>query len=137
MGDGLRAIDQNAGAMPVSHLDHLSDGRDGAERVRDMREGHLPGGRSEQGLVGIQSHLPAIVDGNHAQAGARVDAELLPRHDVGVVLEPGDDDLVVATDVFPAPALRHEIDRLGGQERIFMWSAMHLAAAGTGPEPPP
>ena len=34
----LRAVDDDDGAMPVRHGDHLADRRDGAERVRDLRE---------------------------------------------------------------------------------------------------
>jgi hypothetical protein len=55
-----------------------------------------------------------VIDRNDAQVSTRLQAQLLPRHDVGVMLEPGDDDLVVAIDVLPAPALCHEIDRFGG-----------------------
>ena len=40
--------------------------------------------------------------------------QLLPGHDVGVVLEVGDDDLVALADVLPAPALGDEVDALGG-----------------------
>jgi hypothetical protein len=40
-------------------------------------------------------------------------AELLPRDDVGVVLEPRDDDLVARADVAAPPALRDQVDRLG------------------------
>ena len=40
------------------------------------------------------SIVAAVVDRRDAQLGALLGAELLPRHDVGVVLELGDDDLV-------------------------------------------
>ena len=56
----------------------------------------------------------AIVDRGDAQARALLGAELLPRNDVGVVLEPGDDDLVARADVAAPPALGHEVDALGG-----------------------
>ena len=55
----------------------------------------------------------AIVDRRDAQPRARLGAQLLPRHDVRVVLEVGEDDLVARADVAPAPALRDEVDALG------------------------
>ncbi len=97
----------------MRHFDHLLCGRHGAERVRDLREGDEPGAGSEQLLVGIEPNLPMIVDGDDLQHRARLRAELLPGHDVGVMLKPGDDDLVILADVLSAPALRDEVDGLG------------------------
>ena len=56
---------------------------------------------------------PRVVDRRDAEARALLGAELLPRDDVGVVLEPRDDDLVAGADVAAAPALRDEVDSLG------------------------
>ena len=53
----LGAIDQNMRPIPARHLDHLAGGRDGAERVRDLRKRHQPGARPEQLLVGVEQHL--------------------------------------------------------------------------------
>ena len=78
--------------------------RDGAERVRDLRERDELRARAEQLLVLLEEDLAAVVDRHDAQAGARLRAELLPRHDVGVVLEPGDDDLVALADVAAGPS---------------------------------
>src|SRR5262249_52350132 len=68
---------------------------------------------SEELLVLVQADLTAIVDRRDAQARALLRAELLPRDDVRVVLEPGDDDLVALRDVAAPPALRDEVDPLG------------------------
>ena len=57
---------------------------------------------------------PRVVDRRDAQLRALLGAELLPGHDVGVVLEVRDDDLVALADVAPAPGLRDEVDALGG-----------------------
>ena len=38
----------------------------------------------------------------------------LPRHDVGMMLELADQDLVAGLEKSRAPALRDEVDRLGG-----------------------
>ena len=67
--------------------------------------------RAEQLLVFVEHDVAAVVDRGDAQLRARLRAELLPGHDVGVVLEPGDDDLVARPDIAPAPALRDEVDR--------------------------
>jgi len=111
--DGLRAIDEHARAIAVSYLDHLARWRDGAEGFRHLAERHQPGARTQELLVFIEHDLAAIVHGGDAQAGALLGAQLLPRHDVGVMLQPGDHDLVVLAEVLPAPALGDQIDGLG------------------------
>ncbi len=113
MRDGLRAIDENARAIAVRHLRHLLRGRHGAERVRDFGERDELGARPEQLLIRVETNLPVIVHGHDLQHRARLRAKLLPRHDIGVMLKPGDDDLIVLADVLAAPALRDEVDGLG------------------------
>ena len=69
--------------------------RDGAERVRDLRERRRACVRGPSSFSYSSSmHLAVVVDRRDAQPGALLGAELLPGHDVGVMLEPGDDDLV-------------------------------------------
>ena len=67
---------------------------------------------SRSGKV-VQADLAGIVDRHHPQPGADLVSQQLPRNDVGVVLEVGDDDLVARADVGPPPGLRDEVDRLG------------------------
>ena len=55
-----------------------------------------------------------VIHWHDLQHRARLRAKLLPGHDVGVMFEPGNDDLVVLADVLAAPALRDEVDGLGG-----------------------
>ena len=100
-------------AVAMRHLDHLPRRRDGAERVRDLRERDEPRARAEQLLVLVEHDLAVVVHRRDAQPGALLGAELLPRHDVGVMLEPGDDDLVVLADVAAPPRLRDQVDALG------------------------
>ena len=81
----------SAGAVRLG--DELGDGVHGAERVRDVRERDDLRPRAKQRPnVGIE--LTVVVDRRHAQPGAGLLADHLPRHDVGVVLEPGDQDFV-------------------------------------------
>ncbi len=96
----------------MRHLRHLLGGRHGAERVRDLREGYELRAGPEQLLIGVRPNLPMIIDGHHFKHRPRLRAELLPGHDVGVMLEPGDDDLVILADILSAPALRDEVDGL-------------------------
>ena len=51
--------------------------------------------------------------GSDAQACPFFGTELLPGHDVGVVLEPGDDDLVVFLNIAASPALGDQVDAFG------------------------
>ena len=67
---GLRAVDQRHGAGGVRHVDDLFDRIDGAERVRDVRDGHHAGARIEQLLVLLQKEFAALVHGNDAQLRA-------------------------------------------------------------------
>ena len=112
--DRLRAIDEDARAIAMRHVRHLFCGRDRAERVRHLRERDELRARPEQLLIGIEANLPMIIDGDDLEDRARLRAELLPGHDVGMVLKPGDDDFVVLADVLAAPALGDEVDGLGG-----------------------
>ncbi len=112
--DGLRAVDEHARAVAMRHR---RSSRAPATMVPSAFETCVnddePRPRAEQLLVLLEDDLAAIVDRRDPQARALLGAELLPGDDVGVVLEPGDDDLVARADVAPAPALRDEVDRLG------------------------
>ena len=114
MRDGLRAIDQRLGPCAVRQGHDLLDGHHRTERVRHLRDGHDPGAVVQELLVFIQQHLARVVHRDHAQLGALGRRKLLPGHDVGVVLQVADDDLVALADVLRAPALGHEVDGLGG-----------------------
>ena len=114
MGHGLGPVDEREGAVPMGGRDHGMRGRDGAQRVGDGRDGDEPGPAAQQPLVLLQDHLAAVVHGRDPQAGTGLGDELLPGHDVGVVLQVRDDDLVARADVLAAPALGDEVDALGG-----------------------
>ncbi len=82
-------------AVAMRHLDHLACAgvtvpsalETWVNETRRVR-------RTEQLLVLLENDLAAIVHRRDAQPRAGLGAELLPGHDVGVMLEPGDDDLV-------------------------------------------
>ena len=96
-----------AAAMKRSHRD------DRAERVRDVRQRHELRARREQGCERVEVHFAGLGDRDDLQRGARLLAEHLPGHDVRVVLEPRDQDLVARAEARPAVALRDEVDGLG------------------------
>ena len=97
----------------MRHRDHLGGRRHRAERVGDVRQRHQPRARVQQLLVLVEQHLPVVVDRRDADLRALLGGQQLPRHDVRVVLEPGEHDLVVFADVAPAPALRDQVHAFG------------------------
>ena len=98
----------------MRHLHHRLRRCDGAERVRNLREGDELGPAVEELAVLFQQHLAVVIDRHDAQLRALGERKLLPRHDVGVMLEMRDDDLVARTHVLQAERVRHEVDGLGG-----------------------
>ena len=92
---GLRAVEQHRHAGGVRVRDELCDRIDRAERVRDVRERDEARARAEQALERRRaSSSPASLIGVTLSVRAGLLAHELPRHDVRVVLHPGDEDLV-------------------------------------------
>ncbi len=58
--------------------------------------------------------IAIIIDGSPFDDGAAALAVEMPGHDVGVVFEDGEDDLIALVDHQSAKALSHEIDGFGG-----------------------
>ncbi len=78
-----------------------------------MREREQPGAIGQEAGIGVEIDLAAPGHRNDPQPRPRLLAEQLPGHDVRVVLEVRDHDLVARAQAWPAPALRHEVDRFG------------------------
>ena len=106
----LRAVDDDANAMLMGQRRHLRDGRDRAERVGDLRHRDDLGPGPEQFLIGFENDLAAVVHRGDAQFRSGLRAKLLPRHDIGVMLQMADEDFVAFLDIGAAPALRDEVD---------------------------
>ena len=62
----------------------------------------------------VEEEIAVVIDGRPFDDGAAALAVEMPGHDVGVVLEDGEHDLVALVDHQAAKALGHEIDGLGG-----------------------
>jgi len=110
MRHGLGAIDEHAGAMAMRDRDHFLCRRHCPECIRDLRQRYEPRFRRQQLRIFLQNHLAAVIDRSNPQDRAHIGAEHLPRHDIGVMFEPGDDDLVAFPHITAAPGLGHEID---------------------------
>ena len=114
MRRSLCSIDDHDRALGVCPLGELLDRVDRAERVRDeiVRNDLDVAARSEL-VERIQLELPEIVDRDVRELGTGSLGDELPRHEVGVVLELGDDDDVAGAEIVVTPRVRHEIQRLG------------------------
>ena len=113
MRHGLGAVEQHGHAAPVRLGDEVLHRHDRAERVRYVGQREQPRAIRQQRLEGGEVHFARPGHRDHAQLRAGLLAHHLPGHDVGVVLEPRDEDFVAALQARSRVALRDEVDRLG------------------------
>ncbi len=118
MHGGLRPVDEHRNAPSMRRRDDLLHRQDCAERVRHLRDGDHLGARREQRLEFLEQELAPVVHRRPFQDRALALAEIMPRHDVRVVLHDGEHDLVTLADAVrtahPPEAIRHEIVRRRG-----------------------
>ena len=114
MRDGLRAIQQNFRAHTARALDDLFGGSDDPKRVRYLRERNQLRPGAKEFSIGVQQDLAGVIHWHNFQARALFGSQLLPGNNIGVMLQPSDQDFVTRTDVLPAPTLRNQIDSLSG-----------------------
>ena len=112
---GLRGVADEDRALLVRPGGELLDRVDRPERVRDVvRRDDLdpcPARRCASSVGEIELALLGQRDHRELRAGAAGD--VLPRHEVRVMLELGDDDEVAGAEVRHPPRVRDEVDRLG------------------------
>jgi len=133
VGNALGSVQQDQGTMPMGDRDHLLNGRDRAQGIGDLGEGDQLRAGVEQMLVRFQDHLAGVIHWGDPQPGSLLMGQLLPGHDVGVMLEMGEHDLIARLDGVPTPGLRYQIDRLGGApEEHDLLAAGRVQKAGTG-----
>src|SRR5207253_8906712 len=94
MRRGLSSIDDRERPGPSGASAHLRDRVDRAEDVRDVRESDDAGAPGQKALERLEVEGAVIPDGNGLQHGAPVPRRQLPRNDVRVVLELGEEHLV-------------------------------------------
>lgn len=63
----------------------------------------MRGARPEHLLVFVEQDVAVVVDRRDPEPRARLETELLPGRDVGVMFKPGHDDLVAYSHVAAAP----------------------------------
>src|SRR5690606_22857640 len=86
---------------------------DRAERIRHVCEGKQLRVCVEQTLEGVELNFAPSIDRDHSEPRAGLLADELPWHDVRVVLQRGDQNLVARLESRSRVALRNEIDRFG------------------------
>ena len=115
--DRLRSIDQHRHATAMRRRNHLLDGIDRPEHVRQMDDRDQPRVGPEKPLVLLELQRPIVRDRNHPQRRALFLTHHLPGHDVGVVLHGGDHHLVSRAETCTPERLGHQIDAFGGVAR--------------------
>ena len=114
MRDGLCAIQQHAGTASLGQLDHLPRRRDGAERVGDMREGDNSRLLGQQFFVFVQQNLAGSSTGTTRSFAPAFGRQKLPGHDVGMMFEMRDEDLITGFHEALAVGLGDKVDALCG-----------------------
>ena len=79
-----------------------------------MGERHQLRPRPDQPLEGVHSQRAVVVDRRHLEHDPGARAQELPRHDVGVVFERGQNHLVARAEEFLTVACGHQVDGLRG-----------------------
>lgn len=113
MSDGLGGVDEDEGSGGAGRLNEVFDGNGGAEGVGDVGEGEdfcfFAEEREEGGVV----ESAVVEDGDDLEGGSGALGEHLPRDDIGVVLEGGDDDFVSGAQS-GGEDVGDEVDAVGG-----------------------
>ena len=110
----LGAVHQGPGAGFAGRLDQFRHRGHRAQAVGHLGQRHDAGALAEQLVEGVGVDAAVLAQRRHLKRGAGALAHLLPGHDIGVVLQRGDQNLVAGLQPFAAQALRHQVDAFGG-----------------------
>ena len=113
----LRAVEQHRHALAMREGDHLLDRIHRAERIRHMGQPEKTCLVVEQCLEFVDQQFASIVHRDHADHCALLFCQHLPRHDVRMVFQAGQDDLVALADERAAVSVHHQVDGLCGPLR--------------------
>ena len=108
----LAGVEQHERVDSMRRRDDLAHGGDAAERVGDVRERDQLRARRDQRLQRIEVEALARVERRELDTEASLLGQHLPRHQVGVVLHHGQDDLITLAQIRSPPRLRDQVDRL-------------------------
>ena len=111
---GLGAIDENERSAPVGQLGDRRHWHDRARDIGDVGDGHEARAIAETGFDVGHGQNAVLRHRNRHDLGASGITRDLPRHQIGVVLELGDRDLVTLAEVAASPAVGDQVDPLGG-----------------------
>ena len=115
MGGGLGGIDHDERAGLFRGGGHFGDRVDGAEGVGNPGEGEDFGALAEERGEGVLIKRAVVVAGNHLEGRAGPLAEHLPRDDVRVVFQGGNEDFVAFSDAAgETEDVGDEVDAVGG-----------------------
>ena len=116
---------------------HLLDWVDCSQRIRNVHHADEPGARVEQFFIFVDQQFTGVVDRYHSDLRTGFVGQHLPRHDIRMVLERGQYDLVAGLDELAAVAVHHQVDRIGGaagEDRFALFGcvdeALQLAPSG-------
>ncbi len=112
--DGLRAVDHHPGAGGVRAAGDVGDVVDRAADIGGVGDRDDLRGALEQRVELGVDQAALVVDADVGQRGPGALRRELPRDEVRVVLQLGDDDQVALGEPDRAPAVGDEVDRLGG-----------------------
>ena len=120
----LRSVDDHDRALRVRPLGELLDRVDRAERVRDEVVGDdLHVSLAGKPVEGVELELALVVDRDVAEARSGAARDVLPRHEVGVVLELGDHHEVARAEVVETPGVGDEVQglrRVPGEDDLLL-----------------
>ncbi len=113
----LRGIDQHHRADRVCPPRNLLDRIDRAQHIGNRRHRDQFGALREQPIERLQIQQPVVGDRRPAHHRSGSLRQLLPGHDVRMVLHLGEQNFIARLDVRLAPTVRHQIDAFGGAVR--------------------
>ena len=111
--DGLRGVHEHRRAGGVRLGRDLAHRIDGAEAIGGLRDRQELRALAELGRKLVAAEPAIVVHVDHDELGADVLRELLPGHEIRVVLEDRRDDPIAPSDVVAPPRVGHEVDALG------------------------
>ena len=110
MRNCLSPVDQHRDVPAVRCVDDLAHRVDGSEGIRDVAHGDELGSPVQQLFKLVELHLAAVIDGNDTQHRLLLLAKHLPGHDVRVMLQGRNDDLISSADVRSSIGLRYQVN---------------------------
>ena len=113
VGHALGGIDEDDRAGGVRAAGDFLNRVDGAEDVRDRCDRDHFGAVGKERIERVENQLAIIGDRDVLQNCAGALGELLPGHQIRMVLHRGDEDFVAGFDVGVAPTASDEVDASG------------------------